>query len=107
MRSRSMKSRSIANAVFSNATSFGTSSTVAVRITSPGQFPVLDTVGLIGGRAKASLPIGLVILVVPLEPHDLAVAFEGEHVRGDAVEEPAIVADDHGTAGEIEERLLE
>ena len=31
----------------------------------------------------------------------MAVAFEGEHVGGDAVEEEAIVADDHRAAGEI------
>jgi hypothetical protein len=28
-------------------------------------------------------------------------------VRGDAVEEPAVVADDDGAAGEVEQRLLE
>ena len=48
---------------------------------------------LIGGRPEAAFPIGLVVLIVPLEPHDLAVALEREHVRGDAIEEPAVVAD--------------
>ena len=71
------------------------------------QLPVLDAVRLVGVRAEAALPIGLVVLVVAFEPHDLAVALEGEHVRGDAVEEPAIVADDDGAAGEVEQRLLE
>ncbi len=28
-------------------------------------------------------------------------------MRGNAVEEPAVVADDHGAAGEIEQRVLE
>jgi hypothetical protein len=37
--------------------------------------------------------------LVALEPDDLAVALEGEDVGGDAVEEPAIVADDHRAAG--------
>ena len=62
---------------------------------------------LIGLGAEAALPVGFVVLIVALEPHDLAVAFEREHVRGDAVEEPAIVADDDGAAGEVEQRFLE
>src|SRR3712207_5743115 len=37
----------------------------------------------------------------------MAVAFEGEDVGGEAVEEEAVVADDDGAAGEILERLLE
>ncbi len=51
--------------------------------------------------------VGLVVLEVALEPFDVAVALEGEDVGGDAVEEPAVVADDHGAAGEILQRLLE
>jgi hypothetical protein len=43
----------------------------------------------------------LVILKVALEPFDVAVAFEGQDMRGDAVEEPAVMADDDGAAGEI------
>jgi hypothetical protein len=34
----------------------------------------------------------LVILEIALEPFDVTVAFEGENVRGDAVEEPAVMA---------------
>jgi hypothetical protein len=37
----------------------------------------------------------------------MAVAFEGEDVGGEAVEEEAVVADDHRAAGEILERLFE
>jgi len=36
----------------------------------------------------------------------VALAFEGEDVGG-AVEEPAVVADDHGAAGEVLERGFE
>src|SRR3954469_14062118 len=71
------------------------------------QFSILDPVRLIGLRAKTTMAVGLVILVVAFEPDHLAVAFEGEHVGGDAVEEPAIVADDDGTAAKREQRLLE
>src|SRR5205807_725075 len=36
-----------------------------------------------------------------------ALALEGEDVRGDPVQEPAVVADDDGTPSEIDERLFE
>src|SRR6516225_3613082 len=49
----------------------------------------------------------LVVLEVAREPLDVAVALERQNVRGDAVEEPAVVADDDGAAGKILERLLE
>ena len=62
---------------------------------------------LVGLGAEAAVPVGLVVLVVALEPDDLAVAFERQDVRRDAIEEPAIVADDDGAAGERQQRLLE
>src|SRR5215216_5729465 len=58
-------------------------------------------------RAEAAMPVRLVILVVALEPDDAAVAFEREDVRGDAIEEPAVVADHHGAPRVIEQRLFE
>ena len=73
----------------------------------PRQLPVLDPVRLIGFGAEPALAIGFVVLVVALEPHHLAVAFERQDVRRDAVEEPAIVADDDGAAGERQQRLFE
>src|SRR6476661_7921719 len=62
---------------------------------------------LIGVGAETTMPVGFVVLVVAFEPHDLAVAFEREHVRGDAIEKPAIVADDDGAAGKRQQRFLE
>ncbi len=38
---------------------------------------------------------------IPLKPGHLAVALKGEDVSGDAIEEPAIMADDHGAADEV------
>ena len=38
---------------------------------------------------------------------DVAVPFEGQDVRGDAVEEPAIVADDDHAAGEVQDRFFQ
>ncbi len=58
-------------------------------------------------RSQPPHLVFLIILEVALEPFHVAVALEGQYVRRDAVEEPAIVADDHGAAGEILERLLE
>ncbi len=72
-----------------------------------GQFPVLEPVRLVGGGAEASMAVFLVCLVVAFKPQDLAVAFEGENVRRDAIEEPAIVADHHRTAAEIHERFFQ
>src|SRR5215203_4804107 len=55
--------------------------------------------------------VGLVRLVVPLEPEPLrgvlVVALPREDVGRDAVEEPPVVGRDDGTAREVEERVLE
>ena len=48
-----------------------------------------------------------VILEIAFEPFDMAVVLEGQHVGGDAVEEPAVMADDHGAAGKILQRLFQ
>src|SRR5205085_7436681 len=48
----------------------------------------------------------LVSLEIALEPFDPAVALEREDVGREAVEEEAVVADDHRAAGEILERVL-
>src|SRR5439155_8881172 len=74
---------------------------------SVSELSVPDAVGLIGLRAQAAVPVGLVVLIIPFEPHDAAVAFEGHDVGGDPVQEPAVVADHHRAAGEADERLLE
>src|SRR2546425_5010348 len=56
----------------------------------------------------AGLPhVLLVCLIVALEPANTAVALEHEQVRGEAVEEPAIVADDRHASGEVKDGLLE
>ena len=57
--------------------------------------------------AQPLLALRFVGLVVAFAPDRLAVPLEGEDVRGDAVEEPAVVADDHGAAAEVEQRLLQ
>src|SRR5258708_1345672 len=79
----------------------------AVRSELPHELAVLDPMGLVGLGAQAAVPVGLVVLVVPLEPDGGAVPLEGEHVRRDPVEEPAVVADDDDAAAELQERVLE
>ncbi len=52
-------------------------------------------------RAQAAEFVCLVHFEIAFEPFDVAVAFEGEDVGGEAVEEEAVVADDDGAAGEV------
>ena len=47
--------------------------------------------GLNGLLAQPLLLVRLVLLEVPREPENLAVAFEREDVGGDAIEEPPVV----------------
>ena len=61
----------------------------------------------VGLGAELLVAEALVGLEVALEPAHLRVALEREHVGGDPIEEPAIVGDDHGAAGERQQRLLE
>ena len=53
------------------------------------------------------MAVDFVVLVIAFEPHDLALPFEREHVRGDPIQEPAIVTDDDRTPGKGEQRFLE
>ena len=57
--------------------------------------------------AEPAFLVVFIVLEIALEPFDMAVAFEGQHVGGEPVEEHAVVADDHGAAGEILERFFE
>src|SRR5690606_10656160 len=75
--------------------------------TSSGEPLVLDAVRLRGVFALAPLQVFRVIRVVALEEHDLAVAFEREDVRRDAVEKPAVMRDHDRAARELEQRLFE
>src|SRR5262249_33512049 len=68
---------------------------------------VAHAVRLRGFLAEASLLVGLVFLVIAGEELDVALVLEREDVGGDAVEEPAVVRDDHRAAGELEQRFFE
>src|SRR5580700_8319868 len=71
------------------------------------QLAILQPMRLIGCRAKALMALFLVSAVVAFAPNDFAIALEGQNVRGHSVEEPPIVANDHGAAAEVEQCLFE
>ena len=58
-----------------------------------------------GGAEAASLVL-LISLEVALEPLHMAIAFKRKDMRGEPVQEEAIMAYDHGAAGEILKRRL-
>src|SRR3954468_1481806 len=64
----------------------------------PRELLVGDPVRPVGFGAEPLVPVLLVGLEVALEPDDLRVALVGQDVGRHAVEEPAIVGDDHGAA---------
>jgi hypothetical protein len=53
----------------------------------------------IGFNAKTFASVLFVLRVIAIEPHNLAVAFKGQNVRGYAVKEPTVVANHHSAAG--------
>src|SRR5690554_6030226 len=68
---------------------------------------VAHAVRVDGLRPQPPDLVGLVVGEIALEPFDMAVALEGQYMGGQPVEKHAVVADDHGAAGEFLERLLE
>src|SRR5581483_3816703 len=68
---------------------------------------VLDAMRLHGLIPLAAPVVLHVLLIVALEPDRLRVSLECQDVGGDAIEEPAVVRDDHGATGEVDQRLLE
>src|ERR1700761_5131212 len=73
----------------------------------PRELLELDPVRDQAVGAQAALLVVLIGLEVALEPLHVAVALEGEDVGAQAVEEPAVVADDHGATGEFLQGLLQ
>src|SRR5262249_10322310 len=69
--------------------------------------PVADSMRLGPFPAEALLLVGLVLLVVAGEEAPLRITLGREDVRGDAVEEPAVVADHQHAAGEFQQRVLQ
>ena len=68
---------------------------------------MLDPLRLERVWAQPLLLVLFVVLEVALEPLHMGLAFEGEDVGTDAVEEEAVVADDHGATREVDESVFE
>lgn len=68
-----------------------TDGTSSRELTSLPEAFVLNALGAVGGITFASLQVGGVIGVVALEEYHLAVAFEGQDMRGDTIQEPAVM----------------
>ena len=68
---------------------------------------VANPPGLGAFFAQAAFLVGFVFLVVPREEYYLRVALEGEDMRGDAVEEPAVVADHQHATGEFQQGVFQ
>ncbi len=73
----------------------------------PRELAVLEPVRLSRIIAATAPQVLDVVLVVALEPDHFGIALEGQDVRGDAVEEPAVVRDHHCAAREVQQRILE
>jgi hypothetical protein len=67
---------------------------------------VFDPVRLIGVYAEPLTAVRFVLGVIAVEENDVTLAFERKYMRGDAVEEPAVVTDDEHTADKIFQSFL-
>src|SRR5882724_3232700 len=79
---------------------FSTGSAIS-NAASPRQLLVLHAMRDDGILPEPAHLVFFVVRETAFEPFDMAVAFEGQDMRGDAVGEPAVMDDDHGAAGEI------
>jgi len=53
---------------------------------------------LVCGIAKTLFSVSFIVGIISLEPDDFAVAFKGQNMGGDAIQKPAIMRDNDGTA---------
>src|SRR3984893_8293429 len=73
----------------------------------PRKLPIFQPVRDDTVDSEAALLVFLVSGEIALEQFDMAVAFEGEHMRGNAIQKEAIVRDDDRAAREIHQGLFE
>ena len=53
---------------------------------SSGQLAVFDPVGLVGGSAEPSFPVGFILGIIPRKPDYFAVSLKSQNIGGDPVE---------------------
>src|SRR5947209_2911228 len=68
---------------------------------------VAQPMRLVGLLAQTLPALRFIRLVVALTPDGLAVPLERKNVRGDAVQEPAVVTDDHHAAAEVQQGIFQ
>ena len=56
--------------------------------------------GLVGFKAKAGPTLLFINLIIAFAPDDLTVAFKSQNMRGQAVKEEAVMADNHSAPSE-------
>ena len=56
---------------------------------------------------QSSLAILFIVRVIPGEPDNLTIAFEGENMRRNSIQEPAIVRDHDGGTRKFKQRFFE
>src|SRR5690606_28145097 len=78
-----------------------------ITVRSAAELLVLDALGNDAVRAQAAHLILLEGFEVALETLHMAVAFEGEDVGGQTIQEPAVVDDNHSAADELFQSLFE
>ena len=69
--------------------------------------PELDSAGLISRIAQQPFPLLMISLIIAFKPSDFAIPFKSQDMGGYAVEEPAIMADDHGAPAKIHQSLFQ
>ena len=62
--------------------------------------------GFSGILTQTASFVGLILVVVTREEHDLRVSFEGQNVCGDTVEEPPVVTANHRDTGKLQKRFF-
>jgi hypothetical protein len=80
---------------------------VNLRIPLLTQLFVSKSLRLVGTLAETLTTLGLVGFEIALTPVDVTISFEGEDVRRQAIQEPAVMADDDGATGKVGDGLLQ
>ena len=60
----------------------------------PRQTAILNPMRLVGILAQTRFTICFILRIIPIKPNDFAIAFKGQNMRGDAIQKPAVVADE-------------
>ncbi len=68
---------------------------------------VFNPVWLICSFSQAPFAVGFVICIVAFKPLNVAVTLEGQNMRGNTIQKPAIVRNHYRAAGEVEQCLFQ